>query len=98
MIFEGTPNHPFEIENIKEMILNSSRIVKIDGKLIKWMKITFLNGDSKEKKYMNQLEGFVVEAQQHKVCNMVKLLYGLRQALISWYKNNTKHFLSMNFQ
>ena len=44
------------------------------------MKTTFLNGELDEEIYMEQLEGFVVQAQENKVCKLVKSLYGLKQA------------------
>jgi hypothetical protein len=39
---------------------------------------TSLNGDLKENVFMSQLEGFVVKGQEHKVCNSIKSLYGLK--------------------
>lgn len=33
------------------------------------------------KKYMKQLEGFVVKGQEYKVCKLVKPLYRLKQIL-----------------
>ena len=46
------------------------------------VKTTFLNGDLSEEIYMKQPEGFVVDGQEHKVCWLKKLIYGLKQA--SW--------------
>nr|GEU74270.1 hypothetical protein [Tanacetum cinerariifolium] len=40
------------------------------------VKTTFLNGDLDEEVYMKQPEGFVMPANEHKVCKLVKLLYG----------------------
>lgn len=45
-----------------------------------YMKIAFLNGDLKEMVYMNQLEGFAIEGQEQKVCKLLKLLDGFKQA------------------
>ena len=44
------------------------------------VKTTFLNGDLNEEIYMEQLEGFVLPGNEHKVCKFVKSLYGLKQA------------------
>ena len=43
------------------------------------VKIAFLNGDLKEEIYMEQPKGCVVLGQEHKVCKLVKCLYGLKQ-------------------
>lgn len=42
------------------------------------VKTAFLNGDLEEEIYMQQPEGFVVEAQESKVCRLIKSLYGFR--------------------
>ena len=41
------------------------------------VKTIFLNGDLEEEIYMEQLEGYVVLGQEHKVCKLVKSLSGL---------------------
>ncbi|CAM8963393.1 unnamed protein product [Rhodiola kirilowii] len=46
------------------------------------LKTVFLNGDLEEDIYMKQPEGFVMSGQEHKVCKLVKSLYGLKQALM----------------
>ena len=46
------------------------------------VKITLLNGNLDEKVYMEKFQGFVVNGQEKKVCKLVKLLYGLKEAPI----------------
>eukprot|EP00253_Pinus_taeda_P004924 PITA_04924 len=57
----------------------------------------FLNGDLKENVFMSQPEGFVVKGHEHKVCKLVKSLYGLKQASRAWYEKLTEHLLKLNF-
>ena len=49
------------------------------------VKISFLNGDLQEEVYMTQTPGFEIEGQEHKVCKLIKALYGLEQAPRAWY-------------
>ena len=42
------------------------------------VKIAFLNGDLEEEIYMEQPESYGVLGQEHKVCELVKSLYGLK--------------------
>jgi hypothetical protein len=44
------------------------------------VKTTFLNGELENEIYMEQLDGFVVNGQENKVCKLIKSLYGLKQA------------------
>jgi len=44
------------------------------------VKTTFLNGELEKEIYMEQLDGFVVNGQENKVCKLIKSLYGLKQA------------------
>ncbi|WVZ73170.1 hypothetical protein U9M48_021514 [Paspalum notatum var. saurae] len=48
------------------------------------VKSAFLNGELKEKVFVKQPPGFVVDGQEHKVLRLRKALYGLRQALRAW--------------
>ena len=47
---------------------------------------------------MSEQEGFVVKGQEHKVCKLVKYLYGLKKALKPWYEKLTEHLLKLNFK
>jgi hypothetical protein len=62
------------------------------------VKTAFLNGDFKKNVLMSQPEGFVVKGQEHKVCKLIKSLYGLKQASRAWYEKLTKYLLKLNFK
>eukprot|EP00253_Pinus_taeda_P023104 PITA_23104 len=47
---------------------------------------------------MSHPEGFVVKGHEHKVCKLVKSLYGLKQALRDWYEKLIEHLLKLNFK
>ena len=42
------------------------------------VKTAFLNGDLKEKVYMEQPEGFILPGNEERVCKLIKSLYGLK--------------------
>ena len=44
------------------------------------VKSTFLNGELEEEVYMEQLKGYVIKDDDHKVYHMRKTLRGLKQA------------------
>jgi len=54
-------------------VLHNLDIHQIDVKTV------FLNGELNEEIYVEQHEGFIVKGQEHKVCKLVKYLYGLKQ-------------------
>lgn len=43
-----------------------------------YVKTTFLNGDLTEEIYVEQPEDFIMANQEHKVCKLIKSLYGLK--------------------
>jgi Reverse transcriptase (RNA-dependent DNA polymerase) len=62
------------------------------------VKITFLNGELNEKKYMNQPAGFVVEGEAHKVCRLRRSIYGLKHTLRQWNLKFHQAILSYGFK
>ena len=61
------------------------------------VKIAFLNGDLNEEIYMDQPEGFISLGQEKKVCKLVKLFYGLKQAPKQWHEKFDKVMMSNGF-
>jgi len=47
---------------------------------------------------MEQLDGFVVNGQENKVCKLIKSLYGLKQAPKQWHEKFDKVMLSNEFK
>jgi len=62
------------------------------------VKTTFLNGELEKKIYMEQLDEFVVNGQENKVCKLIKSLYGLKQAPKQWHEKFDKVMLSTEFK
>ncbi|KAA0050105.1 gag/pol protein [Cucumis melo var. makuwa] len=48
------------------------------------VKTSFLNGNLEESIFMSQLEGFITQGQEQKVCKLNRSIYGLKQASRSW--------------
>ncbi|CAM8900151.1 unnamed protein product [Rhodiola kirilowii] len=58
------------------------------------VKTAFLYGDLEEEIYMKQPEGFVMPAQEPRVCKLVKPLYGLKQTPMQWHQKINEVVLS----
>ena len=50
------------------------------------VKTAFLYGKLDEEIYMTQPEGFVLNGQKYKVMLLKRMLYGLKQAMLAWWK------------
>ena len=61
------------------------------------VKTTFLNGESEEEIYMDQLNGFVANGQEGMVCKLLKSLYGLKQATKQWHEKFDSTLTSAGF-
>lgn len=62
------------------------------------VKTVFLNSGLKEEIYMGQPERCVVPRQEHKVCKVVKSLYGLKQTSKQWYDKFDSTLISNGFK
>ena len=76
----------FAIASIYKFVVNQMNV-----------KTVFLNGDLEEEIYMGQLKGYVVLGQEHKVCKLVKSLYGLKQTPKQWHENFDKVMLTHGY-
>ena len=62
------------------------------------VKTAFLNGNLEEEIYMEQLVGFVAEGQEHKVCKLLRSIYGLKQSSRQWYIRFHQAIISFDFE
>ena len=62
------------------------------------VKTAFLNGDLKEKVYMKQPKGFIMEGKENMGCRLKKSIYGLRQASRQWYLKFDQTIKSFGFK
>lgn len=57
----------------------------------------FLHGVLKEVIYVSQHEGFIQPGKEHKVCQLLKSLYGLKQSTLIWYEVLDSFLLAEGF-
>ncbi|KAL0325017.1 UNVERIFIED_CONTAM: Retrovirus-related Pol polyprotein from transposon TNT 1-94 [Sesamum radiatum] len=62
------------------------------------VKTTFLNEDLDKEVYMKQPEGFIMPGNEHKVCKLVKSLYGVKQAPKQWHQIFDEVVLSSGYR
>jgi Reverse transcriptase (RNA-dependent DNA polymerase) len=62
------------------------------------VKTAFLNGNIEEEIYMEQPASFVVEDQEHKVCKLLRSIYGLKQSFRQWYIWFHQAIISFDFK
>jgi hypothetical protein len=62
------------------------------------VKSAFLNGDLQEDVYMQQPPGFEIEGKEHKVCKLIKALYGLKKDPRAWYTKMDEYLRKVGFQ
>ncbi|KAL0313427.1 UNVERIFIED_CONTAM: Retrovirus-related Pol polyprotein from transposon TNT 1-94 [Sesamum radiatum] len=76
--------------------------MKVDGTIEKFKARlviqAFLNGDLDEEVYMKQPEGFIMPGNEHKVCKLVKSLYGLKQTPKQWHEKFDEVVLSSGYR
>ena len=61
------------------------------------LKSTFLNGELKEKVYIEQPKGFPLIEEKDMVCILKKALYGLKRAPRTWYVRLYKYLAKLVF-
>ena len=49
------------------------------------VKTAFLNGELEEEIYMEQLEGYITNNKECKVCKLKRSIYGIKQSSRQWY-------------
>jgi hypothetical protein len=62
------------------------------------VKSAFLNGDLQKDVYMQKPLGFEIEGQEHKVCKLIKDLYGLKQDPRAWYTKMDEYLRKFGFK
>jgi hypothetical protein len=62
------------------------------------VKTAFLYGELDEELYMEQPEGFKRKGQEHKVFQLKKAIYGLKQATLQWWRALDKSMAEMGFR
>lgn len=57
------------------------------------MKSVFLQGNPEEEVYIEQSQGYVTKGEEHKVLQLKKALYGMKQAFRVWYNQIRDYFM-----
>ena len=82
----------------------SIRTILSLAKVMKWkvhqmdVNTTFLNGEIKEEVYVEQPQGFEVQARETHVCRLKKDLYGLKKAPRARYDRIDNFLMSLGFK
>ena len=61
------------------------------------VKTTFLNGIIEEDVYIEQPEGFEIFSSESHVCQLIRALYGWKQAPRAWYTQIDNYFTGLSF-
>lgn len=61
------------------------------------VKAAFLNKDIQEEVYVDQPKGYAVKGIEHKVYQLRKALYGLKEAHKAWYSKINHRFQCLGF-
>ena len=93
--YEETFSHVVRFTSIRLIL---ALVTCLDVKLHQMdVKTGFLNGELDEEIYMDQPTGFVKEGHEHKVCKLLKSIYGLKQSSRQWYIRFHEVVLSNGF-
>ena len=93
--FEETVSPVARFETV-QLLLSIAALEDWDIEVLD-VKTAFLFGELDKEIYMEQLEGFIKQGQEKKVCHLLKAIYGLKQAALQWNKALHDFLLKMGF-